>query len=43
MRIIHLAAGAGSMYCGACARDIALVRGLIKRGHDVQIIPLYTP
>ena len=31
------------MYCGACARDIALVRGLIKRGHDVQIIPLYTP
>ena len=31
------------MYCGACARDITLVRGLIARGHDVQIIPLYTP
>lgn len=43
MRLIHLAAGAGPMYCGACARDIAMARGLIARGHDVQIIPLYTP
>jgi glycosyltransferase involved in cell wall biosynthesis len=31
------------MYCGACARDAAMVRGLIARGHDVQVIPLYTP
>jgi glycosyltransferase involved in cell wall biosynthesis len=31
------------MYCGACARDLALARGLIGRGHDFQIIPLYTP
>lgn len=43
MNIVYLAAGAGQMYCGACARDINLVRGLIKRGHDVQVIPLYTP
>jgi glycosyltransferase involved in cell wall biosynthesis len=43
MNIIYLAAGAGQMHCGACARDIALVRGLIRRGHDVQVIPLYTP
>jgi glycosyltransferase involved in cell wall biosynthesis len=43
MRVVHLAAGAGPMYCGACARDIAMARGLIARGHDVQIIPLYTP
>lgn len=43
MRIVHLAAGAGTMYCGACARDAALMRGLCARGHDVQIIPLYTP
>ncbi|MEN6347142.1 MAG: glycosyltransferase family 4 protein [Armatimonadia bacterium] len=43
MRILHLAAGAGPMYCGACARDLALARGLIGRGHDFQIIPLYTP
>lgn len=43
MRLVHLAAGAGPMYCGACARDIAMARGLLARGHDVQIIPLYTP
>ncbi len=43
MRIIHIAAGAGSMYCGACTRDINLIRGLIAAGHDVQVIPLYTP
>ncbi len=43
MNIIYLAAGAGQMHCGACARDITLVRGLIRRGHDVQVIPLYTP
>ena len=43
MRIVHIAAGAGSMYCGACARDVNLMRGLIAAGHDVQVIPLYTP
>lgn len=43
MRLVYIAAGAGQMYCGACARDLALVRGLIARGHDVEIIPLYTP
>lgn len=31
------------MYCGACTRDMSLVRGLMSLGHDVQIIPLYTP
>lgn len=43
MRLIHLAAGAGDMHCGACARDVHMLRGLIQRGHDVQVIPLYTP
>jgi glycosyltransferase involved in cell wall biosynthesis len=43
MRIVHLAAGAGAMYCGVCARDVALVRALRARGHDVQVLPLYTP
>jgi glycosyltransferase involved in cell wall biosynthesis len=43
MRIIHIAAGAGGMYCGACARDLALMRGLLARGHEVEIVPLYTP
>ncbi len=43
MRIVHVAAGAGGMYCGACARDVTLARGLIERGHSVEILPLYTP
>lgn len=43
MRVVHLAAGAGRMYCGACARDMVLARALLRRGHDFQIIPLYTP
>jgi len=43
MRILHLAAGAGSAYCGACARDMVMARGLLKLGHDFQILPLYTP
>ena len=43
MHLIYLAAGAGRMYCGACARDLALVRGLTALGHDTEVIPLYTP
>jgi glycosyltransferase involved in cell wall biosynthesis len=43
MRILHIAAGAGGMYCGACARDILLVTGLRLRGHEVRVVPLYTP
>lgn len=31
------------MYCGACHRDAVVARGLIARGHDVTVIPLYTP
>ncbi|MCX7799907.1 MAG: glycosyltransferase family 4 protein [Fimbriimonadales bacterium] len=43
MRIVHLAAGAGPMYCGACKRDVALARALRELGHEVLIVPLYTP
>jgi len=43
MRIIYIAAGAAGSYCGACSRDVTLARELIAQGHDVQMIPLYTP
>lgn len=43
MRIVYLTAGAGEMHCGACARDLTLIRGLLSRGHDVQVLPLYLP
>src|SRR5688572_27691614 len=31
------------MYCGSCLRDNALAAELIRRGHDVTLLPLYTP
>jgi glycosyltransferase involved in cell wall biosynthesis len=31
------------MYCGSCLRDNAVAAALIARGHDVTLIPLYTP
>jgi glycosyltransferase involved in cell wall biosynthesis len=43
MRILSVTAGAASMYCGSCLRDNALAAELIARGHDVTLLPLYTP
>jgi len=31
------------MYCGSCLRDNALATQLLKLGHDVILLPLYTP
>src|SRR5262245_14297837 len=31
------------MYCGSCSRDNALAVELLARGHDVTLVPLYTP
>jgi glycosyltransferase involved in cell wall biosynthesis len=43
MRILSITAGAVGMYCGSCSRDNALAVELLKRGHDVTLLPLYTP
>lgn len=43
MRIVYLTGGAGRMYCGSCLRDNALATELIARGHDVLLLPVYTP
>lgn len=43
MKITYVAAGSGQTYCGACMRDVALVRGLMAEGHDVTTLPLYIP
>jgi glycosyltransferase involved in cell wall biosynthesis len=43
MRILHLTAGAGGMYCGSCLRDNTLAAELLARGHDVSLLPIYTP
>ena len=43
MRIVYILAGAGGMYCGACNRDADLVNGIVKKGYDIELVPLYTP
>ena len=43
MRILSITAGAAGMYCGSCFRDNALAAELMARGHDVTLVPVYTP
>src|SRR4028118_1246689 len=43
MKILYLTAGAANMYCGSCLRDNALASELIREGHDVMLLPVYTP
>ncbi len=43
MKIAYIAAGAAGMYCGTCIHDNTLAAALQRRGHDVALIPTYTP
>ena len=43
MHIAYIAAGAGGMYCGSCLHDNALVGALQRGGHEVTLVPTYTP
>jgi glycosyltransferase involved in cell wall biosynthesis len=43
MDILQLTPGAGTMYCGNCLRDNALVAALRALGHNVLMVPLYLP
>ncbi len=43
MRIAYIAAGAGGMYCGTCIHDNTLAAALIREGHEVALMPTYTP
>jgi glycosyltransferase involved in cell wall biosynthesis len=43
MRVLSITAGAGEMYCGSCLRDNALAAELLRQGHDVTLLPVYTP
>src|SRR5579862_4614556 len=43
MKILYITAGAGGMYCGSCLRDNALAAELMAKGHDVILLPVYTP
>lgn len=43
MRILSITAGAAGMYCGSCLHDNTLAAALRAQGHDVVLLPLYTP
>ena len=43
MKILLITAGAARMYCGSCLRDNALAAELMSQGHEVILLPIYTP
>jgi glycosyltransferase involved in cell wall biosynthesis len=43
MKIAYITAGAGHMYCGSCLRDNTLAAALLAAGHEVVLMPAYTP
>lgn len=43
MKIAYITAGAAGMFCGSCMHDNTLARAMIAQGHDVALVPLYTP
>lgn len=43
MKVAYITAGAAGMYCGSCLHDNTLAAALIRKGHDVSLIPTYTP
>ncbi|MGH9868957.1 MAG: glycosyltransferase family 4 protein [Candidatus Polarisedimenticolia bacterium] len=43
MRIAYISAGAGGMLCGSCMHDNTLAAALMREGHDVALVPCYTP
>ena len=43
MKIAYITAGAAGMYCGTCMHDNTLAAALIRDGHEVSLIPTYTP
>jgi len=43
MKTVFLTPGTGSYYCGACMRDNALAKALLRAGHEVSLLPMYLP
>ena len=43
MRIAYVGAGAAGMYCGSCLHDNTLAASLMRLGHEVALLPAYTP
>jgi glycosyltransferase involved in cell wall biosynthesis len=43
MKIAIITAGGAGMFCGSCMQDNTLARALRNVGHDVTLVPTYTP
>jgi glycosyltransferase involved in cell wall biosynthesis len=43
MHIAIVTAGGAGMFCGSCMHDNAWARALIAAGHEVSLVPTYTP
>lgn len=43
MKVAYITAGAAGMYCGTCIHDNTVATVLQKQGHNVELIPTYTP
>ncbi|MEM6456550.1 MAG: glycosyltransferase family 4 protein, partial [Acidobacteriota bacterium] len=43
LRVAQISAGAAGMYCGSCMHANTVARTLIDQGHEVALIPTYTP
>lgn len=43
MHIAIITAGGAGMFCGSCMHDNTLARSLMALGHEVSLIPTYTP
>ena len=43
MHLALITAGGAGMFCGSCMHDNTLARALRAQGHQVTLIPLYTP
>lgn len=43
MHIAIVTAGGAGMFCGSCMHDNTWARALLRAGHEVSLIPTYTP
>lgn len=43
LKIVSLTPGAGGALCGSCLSDNMLAAAMRRSGHDVVLVPLYTP
>ena len=43
MKIAYITAGAAGTICGNCLQDNAVAAALKRNGHDVVLLPAYTP